>query len=224
MQGRLDLQKMVYFTYPAGQPCILAVSKTDECQVFGFKGASKFKNREWVGCQVGQNRLFQAFARKDRFRILKMDPTQRCFSIEREGDQPIRSQYYPSLANFKDKFVFRFSNKDSNRYSLAEDKWEKLPTIGHLLLSACSLGDKVYVLSLISRIIKVLHNPDAPVSSQEMHWQEIEGLRDFLLPCYSPAFPPLNSTEIVIAGGWDKNGKTVGDIITFDTTTCEFKK
>ena len=87
---------------------------------------------------------------------------------------------------------------------------------------ACSLGDKVYVLCLESRAIKVLHNPDAPVSSQEMHWQDIEVPGDVPISLDS-AFAPLNSTEIVIAGGTDENGTYVGDIVTFDTTTCEFK-
>ena len=121
--------------------------------------------------------------------------------------------------------MFLFSNKDSNRYSLAEDKWEELPiiTTGDYP-SACSLGNKVYVLDSESRAIKVLHNPDAPVSSQEMRWRGVRVPGGVLLPFYSPAFAPLNSTEIVIAGGLDKKGKIVGDIVTFDTTTYEFKR
>ena len=71
--------------------------------------------------------------------------------------------------------------------------------------SACSLGDKVYVLDLGSHAIKVLHNPGAPVSSQEMHWQDIKVPGDVPIPRYHPAFTPLNSTEIVIAGGKDKD-------------------
>ena len=76
------------------------------------------------------------------------------------------------------------------------------------------------------RAIKVLQNPSAPVSSQEMHWQDIK------LPCepiyvsippYCAAFAPLNSTEIAIAGGEKKNYYVVGDFLTFDTTTCELK-
>ena len=156
-----------------------------------------------------------------------MDPTQRCFSIEREDNQPILSIYYPSLANFKDEFVFLFSNRDSNRYSFAEDKWEELPRIPlGRRLSACSLGDKVYVLDHECQAIQVLHNPDAPVSSQELHWQEIEVPRD--VPISESfafhVFAPLNSTEIVIAGGRNMKGERFGDILTFDTTTCEFKK
>ena len=69
--------------------------------------------------------------------------------------------------------------------------------------SACSLGDKVYVLNLDSRAIKVLHNPGAPVSRSR--WQDIEVPRDVPIPRFDPAFVPLNSTEIVIAGGVDKN-------------------
>ena len=156
-----------------------------------------------------------------------MDPTQRCFSIDREGDLPNASAFY-CLANFKDKFVFLFSDKDPYRYSLAEDKQEKLPMIPIDTYprhpSACSLGDKVYVLDQKSRSIKVLHNPDASVSSEEMHQQEIEMPGDIPIPCYDLAFAPLNSTEIVIAGGMDKYFRMVGDIVIFDTTTCEFKK
>ena len=48
--------------------------------------------------------------------------------------------------------------------------------------SACSLGDKVYVLDLEKRAINVLHNPDAPVSSKEMHWQEIGVPGDVPIP------------------------------------------
>ena len=134
-----------------------------------------------------------------------MDLAQRCFGIEREGDLPIRSSFCPlycGLASFTDEFVFFISTEVSNRYSLAEDKWEELPMIrldGHL--SACSLGDKVYVLHLGSRAIKVFHNPDSPVSLQKMHWQEIKVPLDFPISCYYPAFATLNSTEIVIAGG-----------------------
>ena len=75
-----------------------------------------------------------------------------------------------------------------------------------------------------SRAIKVLHNPDAPVSSQEMHWQDIKVPGDVPIPHYYPAFAPLNSTEIVIAGGWYENKKEIRHIVTFDTTTFEFKR
>ena len=161
---------------------------------------------------------------EDRFRILKIDPTQKCFSIEREGNIPVPSYSFFGLANFKDEFVFLLTNKGSYRYSLAEDKWEELhKTPFDSLLSACSLGDKAYVLDHKSRTIKVLHNPDDPISSQEMHWQDIKVPGDVLIPHYDPAFAPLNSTEIVIAGGGDRTGKFVGDIVTFNTTTCEFK-
>ena len=105
-----------------------------------------------------------------------MDPTQRCFSIETEGGVPPygdNDNLYYALANFKDEFVFLFSNDNYYRYSLAKDKWEELPEIPiYRCTSACSLGDKVYVLGFRRRpsAINVLHIPDAPVSSQEMHW------------------------------------------------------
>ena len=47
---------------------------------------------------------------------------------------------------------------------------------------------------------------------------------DVPIPWDNPVFASLNSTEIVIAGGWDRNNKTVGNIVTFNTTTCEFKR
>ena len=198
MQVRLE-QKLLYFA--SNEPYIMAVSKTGESFRFHFKGESEFTNSNWVGCQVGRSRFFQVSQCKGRFRILKMDPTQRCFSIERERDLPIGSgDLCYSLAHFKDEFVFLISTEGFHRYSLTEDKCEKFPRIpiygNH---SACSLGDKVYVLDHVRRVIKVLHDPDAPVSSQEMFWQDIEVPGD--VPYRSSAFAPLNSTEIVIAGG-----------------------
>ena len=98
--------------------------------------------------------------------------------------------------------MFLFSNGGSHRYSFVEDKWEELPRIPFdRIHSACSLGDKVYVLDNIRRTIKVLHNLGAPVSSQEMHWQYIEVPGDVPIPHYGPLFAPLNSTEIIITGG-----------------------
>ena len=95
-----------------------------------------------------------------------MDPTQRCFSIEREGDLPFQIDFRHCLVNFKDEFMFHITAEGSYRYSLAEHKWEELSRIPiESLVIACSLGDKVYVLSPGSQTIKVLHNPDAPVSS-----------------------------------------------------------
>ena len=165
-----------------------------------------------------------------------MDREQRCLGIEREGDLPSKD-IHSCLVNFKDKFVILFGNSGSLRYSPAEDKWEDLPSIStennadsacsfgkNNASSACSLGDKFYVLFTESRIIKVLHNPDAPVSSQQMHWQKIEVPGDIPIPLFSPVFTPLNSTEIVITGGAGKGGSKVEDILIFDTTTCEFKK
>ena len=149
------------------------------------------------------------------------------FQHRKRRRQPFNNEYYdPSLVNFKDKFVFLFSNEFYYRYSLAEeDKLEDLPriTTGDYP-SACSLADKVYVLDPESHVIKVLHNPGAPVSSQEMLWQKIRVPKNVPIPDYHPAFAPLNSNEIAIVGGKDKNGTLVRDIETFDTTTCEFKR
>ena len=51
------------------------------------------------------------------------------------------------LANFKDEFVFLINNEGSYRYSLANHRLEELPWIPMKYdPSACSLGDKVYVL------------------------------------------------------------------------------
>ena len=47
--------------------------------------------------------------------------------------------------------------------------------------------------------------------------------RDVPIP-HNSAFAPLNSTEIIIAWGMDYSLNVVEDILTFDTTTCEFKK
>ena len=58
-----------------------------------------------------------------------MHPSQRSFSIEREGDHPNKGDMYYDLANFKDEFVFLISTRGSYRYSLAEDKWDELPRI-----------------------------------------------------------------------------------------------
>ena len=194
MQVRHEMQKMFYFTHPNDESYIVAVSKTGECQKFEFKGESEYT--DWTGCQVGQNRFFQLDIGEVRFRILKMDPIKKCLSIEREGDQPIYDgDLCCGLANFRDKFVFVITNEGSNRYSLAEDKWEKLPRIRiYDQLSACSLGDKVYVLDPARRVIKVLHNPDAPASSQEIHWQDVVVPGDVPIPRYYHAFAPLNST------------------------------
>ena len=152
-----------------------------------------------------------------------MDRLQRCFSIKREGELPIASKFRYGLANFKDEFVFLFSNEGSHRYFLAEDNWEKLPiTPIDKHPRACALGNKVYSLSPRSCIIKVLHNPDAPVSSKEMHWQEIKLPED--VPRYNSVLAQLNANEIAIAGGVKETGFHIKDIVTFDTKTCEFKK
>ena len=70
--------------------------------------------------------MFQINSLDDTFLILGVEPTQRCFSIEREGDLPIKLGWIYCLANFKDEFVFLFSKLGIFRYSLTEDKWEEL--------------------------------------------------------------------------------------------------
>ena len=85
----------------------MAVSKTGECERFELPG---FENLNWVSCQVGHNRLFMVALKNNAFRILKMDQTQKCFRVEREGGLPISEAHPPSLVNFKDEFVFLFSN------------------------------------------------------------------------------------------------------------------
>ena len=55
--------------------------------------------------------------------------SQRCFSIEIERDTGLAiPPHLHCLANFKVEFVILIT-KGSYRYSLAEDKWEVLPTI-----------------------------------------------------------------------------------------------
>ena len=100
----------------------MAVGETGECQRFHFKGKVGFKNASWVSLQVGRNRMFQVNFTKGRFRILKMDPTQRCFGIERVGAAPKNIVYGFGNANFIDKFVFLSTQEHAYRYSLAEDK------------------------------------------------------------------------------------------------------
>ena len=87
------------------------------------------------------------------------------------------------MSNFKDQFVFFIDKSTILRYSLTHHIVEVLPFMEEAGNDrVCSLGDKVYVLSGgyglgITRIY-VLHNPDASISSQEMHWQRIEVPKD----------------------------------------------
>ena len=101
--------------------------------------------------------------------------------------------------------------------------------MGHdIYLLACSLGDKVYVLEPMyraERTIHVLYNPDASFSLQDPpHWQGVVVKHDFKLIRNTAAFVPLNSTEIAILGGYDKNGRMDGDVFTFNTSTNKFNK
>ena len=83
------------------------------------------------------------------------------------------------MANHKDQFVFFMDKFTILRYSLTHHIEEVSLAIPSPTMDeydqACSLGDKVYVFMedyygcRFSRIY-VLHNPDASISSQEMHW------------------------------------------------------
>ena len=123
-----------------------------------------------------------------------MDPVERCFTIEKKGEATWVNQGY-CLANFQDQFVFIIVMQGApRRYSLAEDRWEEVPSmlddeVFLLDASACCspLGDKVYVFYCpqdenscqAKNHIAILHNAGASISSsfpQEgmMHWQMIE--------------------------------------------------
>ena len=53
----------------------------------------------------------------------------------------------------------------------------------------------------------------------------IEVPGDVLTPRQQLTFVPLNSTEIVILGGiYLDYSNFLGDVITFNTSTCEFKR
>lgn len=101
------------------------------------------------------------------------------------------------LANYKDKFVFLIQKKYCARFSLADEKCETFSSLYNGdIASACSLGDRVYVFGdgkmTSNLMISILHNPDAPTVSQEMHWQVIEIPQDVLSSRYHVAFVPLN--------------------------------
>ena len=70
--------------------------------------------------------------------------------------------------------------------------------------------------------IYVLHNPDAFISSQEMHWQVIEVPQDIVKVRNYPVFAPLNATEIAILRSEDD--EYFRDSCTLNTATGEFKK
>ena len=110
VQVRFELEKLFFFADE--EPQILAVSAiTGRKQRFDLNGgeSENFKNTGWASCQVGQTRLFQVnMSKLSAFRILKIEPTQRCFSIERQGDIAYH-EFSVCLANFKDEFVFLFS-------------------------------------------------------------------------------------------------------------------
>lgn len=192
--------------------------------------------QKWLSCQVGKTRLFQAGFPQSLFRILKIDPTQRrCFTVERRQRKISKLNEFFSLANFRDQFIFLIqAPKRPKRYSLTEDKWEDLPVCfgSYGGTHACSLGDKVYAFAYKTNCINVLHNPTAPISSQEEappHWQ------NFFVPLnlqQETAFVPLNTTEIAILGGTStsisQNAAALplrrGENIIFNTTTRRLKQ
>ena len=96
---------------------------------------------------------------------------------------------FECMANFKDQFVFFMDYLTILRYSLTRHIIEVLPPIPGLTMHendrVCSLGDKVYVFMQDGNEYKfiriyVLHNPDASISSQKMHWQVVEVPQDIV--------------------------------------------
>ena len=156
----------------------MAVRATGKCERLDFRGKEKCcSNHEWLSCQVGQSRLFQT--KWPNYRILKMNRSERSFTIERSQRLPV--SYGSEIhfqTNFKDQFAICLTRGRPCRYSFAQDKWEELPPFegDKWHAKACSLGDKVYVLEPMyeERTIHVLHNPDASFSSQDPpHWQRV---------------------------------------------------
>ena len=107
VQVSLEAEKMFYF-YITGATQIIAVRETGECKRFSSEGMSKsdFKHYGKASCQVGQSRLFQVKPGESRF--LKMNRSERSFTIERVQKGPDGN--YSFLTNFKDQFVFGFSD------------------------------------------------------------------------------------------------------------------
>ena len=93
--------------------------------------------------------------------------------------------------------------------------------------AAYSLQEKVYVfcdvMYKMENFINVLHKPGASLSSQDPpRWQVIDVPQDVMSYRRWVSFAPLNSTEIAILGGRDQD-EFFGDVITFNTSTYEFK-
>ena len=179
---------------------------------FDFRGEeTNFRNDGWRSCQVGQSRIFQI--NTSDYRILKINRSERSFTIERSQRHPIPCESpFLCLTNFKDQFAICIIFGCSFRYSFAQDKWEKLPPFegSKQNVKVCSLGDKVYVLEPLcgEGTIRVLHNPDASFSSQSPpHWQEVVGPQYAISARLKVAFVPLNSTEIAILGVFGSSGK-----------------
>ena len=100
VQVFLKRQEMFYFAL-RDKPLIMAVSATGKCEKVEFRGKEKLsENLEWLSCQVGQSRLFQAY--KSNYRILKINRWERSFEIERSSRLESR---FCCLTNFKDRFA-----------------------------------------------------------------------------------------------------------------------
>ena len=82
------LPKIFYFADKSAQ--IMAVNANGELERFNFKGRLlDFSDSDgWQSCQIGQARQFQSYSKyvgSTIYRILKMEPIQRCFTIEKKG-------------------------------------------------------------------------------------------------------------------------------------------
>lgn len=159
---------------------IFACKESGTVQQLECKSKTNFSNDGWDSCQVGRFQLFQFQQIYGSVRILHIDLTQGCFTVEQKGRVDWNQDAF-SLANFKNRFVFlingansRGATKESSvyRYSLARSEWEQIPKLvqARKNASACSLGDSVYVLcgylgSKLLNSIEILSNPGAHTSS-----------------------------------------------------------
>ena len=102
-----------------GRKSLVAVDQFGECQQCDFKGEGSFLNFCWASCQVGPSRLFQVTDDYPNYRILKVDASQRSFTIERKGYEDWLTHEDTVLVNFRDQFVFHIRHEKTRRYSLA---------------------------------------------------------------------------------------------------------
>ena len=120
-------------------------------------------------------------------------------------------------------------------YNIAEDKWSDsqsidLPPLNQAreAAAACCLADQVYIFaggngqSHLNSIEKI--GAGSLISNGRDRWELIQTSPTILSPRSFPAVVPLNNTEIMIFGGWDKNYNNLGDVIVFDTQTKQCRK